>query len=52
MTYDRYYSSWNRHHLSDAEKAEQLADSRRRANSNLMNIRAKASMTINHKAGM
>lgn len=42
MTYQPYYSSYYRHELSEAEKADRLAEQRRRANENLMLIRAQA----------
>ncbi len=51
MTYDYYrdYSHWNRPQ-TDADRAEQLAEARRRANANLVANQARRANLINHKA--
>ena len=51
MTYEHYYSSWHhRQVLTETQRAEDLAEARRRANANLMAVRAKGARCITHHA--
>ncbi len=45
-----HYYSWNRQVLTETQRAEDLAELRRRANANLMAIQAKKARCITHHA--